>query len=63
MTTLKTTWHHLRRSPFQSLIALLVTFLTFIVISVFVVINSGLSQVLTYFETKPEITLFPGCGL
>jgi len=58
MTTLKTTWHHLRRSPFQSLIALLVTFFTFTVISIFIIINSGLSQVLTHFETKPEITLF-----
>jgi len=63
MTTLKTTWHHLRRSPFQSLIALLVTFFTFIVISVFIIINSGLSQVLTHFETKPEITLFLKDGL
>jgi cell division transport system permease protein len=58
MTTLKTTWHHIRRSPFQSLIALLVTFFTFTVISIFIIINFGLSQVLTYFETKPEITLF-----
>lgn len=58
MSILKTTWHHLRRSPFQSLTALIVMIFSFIVISAFIIINSGLSQVLNYFETKPEITLF-----
>lgn len=63
MTNLRTTWHHIRRSPFQSLIALLVAFFSFAVISLFIIINSGLSQVLNYFETKPEITLFLKDGL
>jgi len=63
MSAIKTTWHHLRRSPFQSLIALLVMVFSFFVISIFIIINSGLSQVLVYFETKPEITLFLKDGL
>jgi cell division transport system permease protein len=63
MTAAKNTWHHLRRSPFQSLIALLVMVFSFFVVSFFIIINSGLSRVLTYFETKPEITLFLKDGL
>lgn len=63
MSTIKTTWHHIRRSPFQSLTALMVMIFSFLVISVFVVVNFGLSGVLSYFETKPEITLFIKDGL
>lgn len=63
MSTIKTTWHHLRRSPFQSLTALMVMVFSFLVISVFIIVNFGLSGVLTYFETKPEITLFIKDGL
>ncbi|MDD2482736.1 MAG: permease-like cell division protein FtsX [Candidatus Shapirobacteria bacterium] len=63
MNPLKTTWHHIRRSPFQSLIAAIVMVLSFFFISLFAIINSGLSSVLSYFETKPEITLFLKDGL
>lgn len=63
MSTIKNTWHHIRRSPFQSFTALLVMVFSFLVISVFVIVNSGLSQVLNYFETKPEITVFIKDGL
>ncbi len=63
MNHIKTTWHHIRRSPFQSLIALVVMTLSFFVMSLFVFTNTGLSSVLNYFETKPEITLFLKDGL
>jgi cell division transport system permease protein len=63
MSALKTTWHHIRRSPFQSLIASITMILSFFFISIFAIINSGLSSVLTYFETKPEVTLFLKDGL
>jgi cell division transport system permease protein len=63
MSPLKTTWHHIRRSPFQSLIATVAMILSFFFISLFAIINSGLSSVLNYFETKPEITLFLKDGL
>ena len=58
MTPTKTDWHHIRRSPIQSLTALFLMTFSFILISAFVVVNSGLSQILNYFETKPEITIF-----
>lgn len=63
MNPLQTTWHHIRRSPFQSLIAAIVMTLSFFFISTFAIINSGLSSILSYFETKPEVTLFLKDGL
>jgi cell division transport system permease protein len=63
MSTIKNTWHHIRRSPFQSFTALLVMVFSFLIISVFIIVNSGLSGVLNYFETKPEITIFIKDGL
>jgi cell division transport system permease protein len=63
MPIIKSTWHHIRRSPFQSLIAFLVVSLTFFVISSFIIVSQGLQNVLNYFETKPEITIFLKDGL
>ncbi len=63
MTTVNTTWHHIRRSPIQSFTALILMAFSFILISAFLVVNSGLSRVLDYFETKPEITIFIKDGL
>ena len=63
MNHIRTTWHHIRRSPFQSLIAIIVMTLSFFVMSIFIFTNTGLSSVLNYFETKPEITLFLKDGL
>jgi len=63
MTSIITTWDHIRRFPILSFTALLLMTFSFFMISVFIIINSGISQVLTYFETKPEITLFVKDGL
>jgi len=63
MSLFKTTWHHIRRSPFQSLIAAIAMLLSFFFITTFIIVNSGLSTVLKYFETKPEVTLFLKDGL
>jgi len=63
ISTTKTTWHHIRRSPIQSFTALLLMTFSFILVSAFIAVNSGISQVLTYFETKPEITIFIKDGL
>jgi len=63
MRILKLTLHHIRRSPFQSLIAFLTVFVSFFIINSFIFINRGLSTVLNYFETKPEITIFLKDGL
>lgn len=63
MNVAKTAWHHLRRSPFQSLAAVLVMTVSFFCLSLFLFINDGMSSVLGYFETKPEITIFLKDGL
>lgn len=63
MSSTKTTWHHIRRSPIQSFTALLLMTFSFVLVSAFIAVNFGLSQVLTYFETKPEITIFIKDGL
>jgi cell division transport system permease protein len=60
---LNTTWHHIRRSPFQSLTAILVLWLTFFFGSLFTFTTDGLNNVLTHLETKPEITIFLKDGL
>jgi len=59
----KTTWHHIRRSPFQSLVAFMVLSVTFFVTSLFVLSSQGLSSLLNDFETKPEVTIFLKDGL
>jgi cell division transport system permease protein len=63
MTPLKNAWHHIRRSPFQSLIAITVMTISFFSLSFFVIISHGMSSVLNYFETKPEVTIFLKDGL
>lgn len=63
MTLMHTTWHHIRRSPFQSIIATFLMVISFFILSLFAIISTGLSSVLNYFETKPEITIFLKDGL
>lgn len=63
MKNFKHAWHHIRRSPFQSLIAILVITTTFFVFSSFLIVSQGLSSVLKYYESKPEITIFLADGL
>ncbi len=60
---LNTTWHHIRRSPFQSLTAILVIWMTFFFGSLFAFTSDGFNNVLKNFETKPEITIFLKDGL
>lgn len=57
------TWRHLRRSPFQSLIAILTMTVSFLILTTFIFANSGLTSVLNHFESKPEITIFLKDGL
>jgi len=55
---LKTAWTHLRRSPYQALAAIGIMILNFFVFSVFVLMAAGSSQILRYFETRPQVTAF-----
>lgn len=58
MGVLKTTWHHSRRSPYQTLAAILIMALTFFVVSVFTFVVFGSSKIISYFESKPQVTAF-----
>ena len=63
MNTYQNTWHHIRRSPFQSLTAISIMTVSFFTLSTFAVISHGMNSLLNYFETKPEITIFLKDGL
>lgn len=54
----KTMWQHVRRSPYQALAAILIMMLTFLAVSVFTIIIIGSTKVITYFESKPQVTAF-----
>ena len=54
----RTSWTHIRRSPYQALSAILIMFLTFFLATVFVLTAGGFQGVLRYFETRPQVTAF-----
>jgi len=54
----KTAWSYIRRSPFQALAASFVLTLTFFVTTVVSVLVYSSSQLLTYFETRPQVIAF-----
>jgi cell division transport system permease protein len=54
----KSTWKHIRRSPYQSLAAVITMFLTFLLGGFVVLTTSASAFVLQYFESKPQITVF-----
>jgi len=58
MKHLKTTIKHIRRTPYQALIAICIMTLTFLSISVFAFIVFGSSVIIQYFESKPQLTAF-----
>ncbi len=58
MKHLKTTWHHVRRSPYQALAAILIMTLTFFVVSAFTFLILGSTKIISYFESKPQVTAF-----
>jgi len=49
---------HIRRSPYQSLAATVMTTVTFFIVSVFALAVLGASTLLTYFESRPQVTAF-----
>lgn len=54
----KTTWQHIRRSPYQALAAILIMMLTLTVSGLFVLISIASSIILHHFEQKPQVTVF-----
>ncbi len=63
MSILTHTWRHLRRSPFQSLIATSTMTISFFILTAFIFLNFGITSVLNHFESKPEITIFLKDGI
>lgn len=55
---LRTTWHHIRRSPYQAFAAILIISQTFFVITVFTLVIYASSQIINYFESRPQVTAF-----
>jgi cell division transport system permease protein len=53
-----TTWKHIRRSPYQSLAAVLIMMLTLFIASLFTLTSVGMNKVLKNVESKPQITAF-----
>ncbi|HSD99013.1 MAG TPA: permease-like cell division protein FtsX [Patescibacteria group bacterium] len=53
-----TMWNHIRRSPYQALAAILIMMLTFLAVSVFTILVAGSNGVISYFESKPQVTAF-----
>lgn len=49
---------NIRRTPYQALTAVFVMFLTFLVVSLFLILAFGSQRVLQYYESKPQAIVF-----
>jgi cell division transport system permease protein len=58
MKPLKTTFKYMRRSPYQSLAAVLTMFLTLLLTGVFSITSVASIVMLQFFESKPQLTVF-----
>lgn len=58
MSFIKTTSQNIRRSPYQTIAAVVIMTLTFLVVSLFTFLIFGSSKIVTYFESKPQVTAF-----
>lgn len=58
MNFIKTTNQNIRRSPYQAIAAIVIMMLTFLVVSFFVFLIVGSSKIVSYFESKPQVTAF-----
>ncbi len=55
---LRTTFKHIRRSPYQSLAAIFMTMVTFFIVSIFTFVVFGAHSMLAFFESRPQVTAF-----
>jgi cell division transport system permease protein len=58
MQAFHNTWNHMRRSPYQTLAAVVTMFVTMLLAGLFSLASVGSSLTLQYFESKPQITVF-----
>ncbi len=54
----KTTWHNIRRSPYQAFTAVFIILQTFFVVSIFTFAIFGSAKIIKYFESLPQIDVF-----
>lgn len=55
---LSTTYKHIRRTPYQAISAIMVLTLTFFIAAIYFLVMIGSEQILRYFETRPQVTIF-----
>lgn len=58
MRAFRTTWKHIRRSPYQAMAAIFIMTQTFFVISVFTFLFFGSFIIIRYFESLPQLRAF-----
>lgn len=58
MRLLDDTWKHIRRSPYQSMAAVITMFFTMLLSGFFFLATISSALILRYFESKPQITVF-----
>jgi cell division transport system permease protein len=58
MKAIKTSWKHIRRSPYQTIAAILTMFITLLLAGIFGITTLASVEMLQYFEGKPQITVF-----
>jgi len=51
-------WHNIRRSPFQSLAAILIMWLNFVMVSILIVLVIIFNALLGYFQSRPEVSIY-----
>lgn len=54
----KIIWQHIRRSPYQAILAILTMFITFFLSGTILTVMFASVFILEYFESKPQITVF-----
>lgn len=58
MAAINSPWSHIRRTPYQSLAAILTMFLTFLLAGIVGISSFASHMILMYFESKPQLTVF-----
>jgi len=58
MTAKVSSWKRIRRTPYQALASVFMIFLTLLVTGGFIYLAGMSSAILSYFETKPQLTVF-----
>lgn len=58
MTSSVSFWQRIRRTPYQAVASVFMIFMTLFVLAIFLILAGGLSSLLSYFESKPQLTVF-----